>query len=945
MTRGLAPGFFILHPYALTMTFRFSSLLLFLTISTVGFSQKKPLAIDDFKHWKSLQKTQVSGNGRWVSYQLKPQLGNTRLVLHDLHKQRIDTLENIGKSEFAFYRHYLVSTVVPDYELIRALKLKKEKKENFPKDSLFVKDLKTGSYEFTSTVKSWKLPETNGQWLAYLSYPEELSTDSFISDSTAEDSVVKKKKQPKDYKDLVVRNLISGKEWKYPNVEKYVFSKNGGVCVFSTQDSAMGKGVHVFNTTNQTTQFLEVTGKQFTGLCVDTAGGQAAFIHSEKDKKEKKNDGFTLSAFNLKSGRLIAAIDSHKLQIRERVSPDRAPSFTKDGRRIRFGISMAARQFEEDTTILDEEKPKLDVWSYHDHRLQPEQLKKLDKDKKKSRLELFDISKKRILLTSGTLDITTTVSKEDQGSHALLFDSKPYQVERSWRSPWPKDVYLFDITKSTSTLFLKEFIGSITFSPQGKYLYWFDQSTSDWWIMSIKTGKKFSPSQQLGKIFHRADDDHPAPPPSYRIGGWLENDERIFINDAFGFWSIDPTNKSKPIRLGGDDESKEVWRVRRTDGTKKYLPTGQPILISVFNKKTKDSYYKVWPNINSDVSTQKGGNNGTFYSFQLQSKNKKTQLYTIYQSGKYPDIYQLVDGSYRRISDANPQQKQFKWYQTEIVEYVSADGIPLQGILYAPESYDKSKKYPLIVYFYEKLSDYVHGYQTPAPSRSTISRSFYCSNDYFVFVPDIVYKVGHPGKSAFNCIVPSVMQLVKDRPYIDQHRMALQGQSWGGYQTAYLITQTDLFSCAMAGAPVANMTSAYGGIRWGSGLNRAFQYEHGQSRIGGSLWEKPMEYLENSPLFYANQVNTPLLMMHNDNDGAVPWYQGIEYFTALRRLQKPVWMLVYNGEQHNLTKYPNQVDLSKRMFGFFNHYLKGEEAPLWMSKGIPALEKGKNWGY
>jgi len=177
--------------------------------------------------------------------------------------------------------------------------------------------------------------------------------------------------------------------------------------------------------------------------------------------------------------------------------------------------------------------------------------------------------------------------------------------------------------------------------------------------------------------------------------------------------------------------------------------------------------------------------------------------------------------------------------------------------------------------------------------------------------------------------------------------MAVQGQSWGGYQTAYLVTQTDMFAAAMGGAVVSNMTSAYGGIRWQSGLNRMFQYEKTQSRIGGTLWEKPMLYIENSPLFHAPKVNTPLLLMHNDKDGAVPWYQGIEYFVALRRLNKPVWMLNYNGQPHNLSAgaVADRLDLSKRMKQFFDHYLKDEPAPEWMTKGIPALEKGKTLGY
>ncbi len=259
----------------------------------------------------------------------------------------------------------------------------------------------------------------------------------------------------------------------------------------------------------------------------------------------------------------------------------------------------------------------------------------------------------------------------------------------------------------------------------------------------------------------------------------------------------------------------------------------------------------------------------------------------------------------------------------------------------------RGKSTQTIVYYYERMSESLHQYYRPSPSRSIINKSFYPSNGYIVFIPDITYKIGYPGQSAYNSIVSGISNLVANYSFIDKNKIGLQGQSWGGYQTAYLITQTDMFAAAMGGAVVSNMTSAYGGIRWASGMSRMFQYEHTQSRIGGTLWEKPLLYIENSPIFYAPKVNTPFLTMHNDNDGAVPWYQGIEFFVALRRLNKPVWMLTYNGEPHNLKagSWANRVDLSTRMFSFFNHYLKGKPMPEWMEKGVPAVDKGENLGY
>jgi dipeptidyl aminopeptidase/acylaminoacyl peptidase len=264
-------------------------------------------------------------------------------------------------------------------------------------------------------------------------------------------------------------------------------------------------------------------------------------------------------------------------------------------------------------------------------------------------------------------------------------------------------------------------------------------------------------------------------------------------------------------------------------------------------------------------------------------------------------------------------------------------------VLYKPEGFDPSRKYPMMVYFYERLSDNLHNYVIPAAGSSSINISFYVSRGYLVFTPDIPYEIGYPGESALKAVVPGVLSLV-DEGFVDEDAIGVQGHSWGGYQIAYLVTKTNVFKAAEAGAPVANMTSAYGGIRWGTGMSRMFQYEKTQSRLGGSLWETPVRYIENSPLFWADKVETPVLMMHNDEDGAVPWYQGIEYFVALRRLNKPVWMLNYNGEDHGLRQEHNQKDWAIRMQQFFDHYLKGDPAPVWMTEGVPAILKGWTLG-
>jgi dipeptidyl aminopeptidase/acylaminoacyl peptidase len=319
----------------------------------------------------------------------------------------------------------------------------------------------------------------------------------------------------------------------------------------------------------------------------------------------------------------------------------------------------------------------------------------------------------------------------------------------------------------------------------------------------------------------------------------------------------------------------------------------------------------------------------------LKAKDADVLVLTAATFHEFPDLYVTDAGFHelKKVSHANPQQASLIWGRAELVRFDNLDGVALRGMLIKPEDFDPEKKYPMLVYIYEKLSQNLHHFVDPKPGTS-INASYYASNGYLVFMPDIVYTVGAPGQSALKCVLPGI-QAVVDRGFVDEKAIGIQGHSWGGYQIAYLITQTGRFKAAAAGAPVANMTSAYGGIRWGSGLPRQFQYEHTQSRIGGSLWQYPTRFIENSPLFMADRVKTPLLMLHNDQDDAVPWQQGIEYFLALRRLGKEVYLFNYNGEPHGMRKRVNQRDYTVRLQQFFDHHLKGAPRPQWMEQGIP----------
>jgi dipeptidyl aminopeptidase/acylaminoacyl peptidase len=380
---------------------------------------------------------------------------------------------------------------------------------------------------------------------------------------------------------------------------------------------------------------------------------------------------------------------------------------------------------------------------------------------------------------------------------------------------------------------------------------------------------------------------------------------------------------------------------RSDDEEDRGIDPAKPLLLRAENLETRDTGFYSLPRIEKGAAAKKLITGAKAYRAISKARDADVVLMTETTFHDQPDLF-VTDSNFdapKKVTNANPQQAELLWGTSEMMSFRSDDGVPLQGVLFKPEGFDAKKKYPMIVYIYERLSQNLNTFVPPRPGHS-INISYYVSNGYLVLTPDIVYTTGHPGQSALKCVLPAIEAMV-EKGFVDRQHIGFQGHSWGGYQGAYLITQTNIFAAAETGAPVANMISAYDGIRWGPGLPRQFQYEKTQSRIGGTLWERPMQFIENSPIFSLDRVTTPVMIIANDADDAVPWYQGIEMFLGLRRLGKEAYLFNYNGEPHHLNRRPNQKDYTMRMQQFFDHYLKGGPTPEWMEKGVPYMDREK----
>jgi dipeptidyl aminopeptidase/acylaminoacyl peptidase len=571
---------------------------------------------------------------------------------------------------------------------------------------------------------------------------------------------------------------------------------------------------------------------------------------------------------------------------------------------------------------------------------------------RKSWLSVWDLEKGSWLQLAD--DSCETVMPADEGNaqYALGMSNQGYRIEQQWKMDGAVRLYLLD-SKTGKRKIITERANRSTarISPAGNFVVWYDPLQKNWISYHNPTGRKVVLTKSITVPLYDEEHDTPSDPPPHGLMGWKEGDERVYIYDKYDIWELDPNGQAaaKMITLGWGRKNKISLRNEILDREQRFLKEGQPLLFQLFDHVSKGYGWKSHKLGDAfQAGTAASLISPAVFDGAIKAKESNELLF-LKETPASKDLwlggFSAIEnaGSYRRISELNPQQQQYNWFTVELHKWKMLNGKMSEGLLYKPENFDSTKKYPVIFYFYEKNADRRYNYLEPMPVRASVNIAYYTSNGYLVFDPNIYYKTGQPGEDAYNSVVSAARHLAKFK-YVDSTKMGLQGHSWGGYQIAYLITRTNMFAAAEAGAPVSNMTSAYGGIRWGTGISRQFQYEKTQSRIGATLWEKPELYIKNSPLFRADKVKTPLLMLHNDKDDAVPWYQGIEYFTALRRLGKPVWMINYNDELHGINERKNRKDWTIRMAQFFDHYLKGAPEPVWMKEGVPATLKGISWG-
>jgi len=543
---------------------------------------------------------------------------------------------------------------------------------------------------------------------------------------------------------------------------------------------------------------------------------------------------------------------------------------------------------------------------------------------------LYDIKNKKVIKVASTGEFDQVIIPESGNFKGVFaIDKKPYAVEVDWTFNERNDIYWIDAETGKSTKVLTGVFGNPTWNPQGSFAVFYDERLKVWTVFDSISMQFKNISSQIPFPVSDQNVDMKSANTAYGIAGWLNNGNTVVLYDQFDLWAIDLTNQKSAYSITQGYGRKNSIELRYNEsGYIGNFDQKKSIIFIGFDTTNKskgvykltnnNSITKVFanPEYNVRVEAVSGDNSAVLFS---------KESYTV-----FPDIWwgNSAFGSLQKITDVNPQQKDYAWGTSKVLTWKSFSAKENQGNLYLPENYDNKKTYPVIVHFYEKHTEDFNSYQLPEVSTSNINIPSYVSRGYIVFQPDVHYKYGDPGNSVYDDVMSGVEYLIS-KGLTEKGKIGIQGHSFGGYETSFLTTKTDLFSCAIVGSGVSNFTANYPVMR-SNGISTMFKYEADQYRMGSSLYDNLDGYIKNSPIFLVKNIKTPILIFHNDNDRAVPYQEGQSLFFALRRLGKPALLINYKKEGHTLEDAANKKDWTIKMQQYFDYYLKGGNRPDWM---------------
>ncbi len=876
--------------------------------------EKKVLTVDDYGRWNRIDSATISPDGTWATYAYSPAEGDRTLYLRRVDSDDKPTEIPMGSSPgFSDDSKWITFSVAPGEEETK--KLQKNKKPIVR--TLQLMNLETSEVTLFEGAVRGTFAEGSRFVAVSMGRPGASGGQSGGSDLL----IV-------DLKTLGVRNI--------GNVGSFEFNKAGELLAY-TVDAAdqSGNGLYLLDLNSNVLNILDSSDQRYRQLTWNEHGDRLAVLRGQEKKGFVQNENDVIIVQDVASRQeskfVYAPADDESFPEEMVISEFSDLEFSDDGSMVFTGLKE--QQKKPSGKKDKEERANVDVWHWQDDRVQSVQQRRASRDRRSTYAAVIHVEQNKFVqLGDKELSRISIVGK---GRWAVGVDDTPYRAEVSWGGR-RGDYYRVDLKDGKREAITEGLGRSMGYSPDGKHFVFLKEKQL--WVYNLDQGTTTNLSDAAtGVNFVNEEDDHPYEKPSFGIGGWTADGSAVIVNHKFDLWQL-PLDGGQGTNLTGGMGEKDQIRFRyvRLDPEEESIDTTKPMLLSAYGEWTKQSgYYSLAPGEEPQVLIFEDKQIGR----PVKAKDSDRVLLSMQTFEDFPN-YWVTNTQFEspeQITDANPQQSEYQWGRRILVDYKNGKDVRLQATLTLPGNFEEGKKYPMLVYFYEKMSQRHHQYSMPRfddrPHMST-----YASDGYLVLMPDVVYEVGRPGSSALDCVTRAV-QAVIDLGHVDPERIVLQGHSWGGYQSSFILTQTDMFAAVVTGAPVTNLVSFHGELYKSSGTVQQGITEKGQVRMGVSPWEDMELYHSQSPVHNVEKITTPFMILHGTDDGAVDWHQGLEFYNAARRNGKQVILLSYPEEGHHLNNKGNQIDFQIRMKQFFDHYAKGAEAPDWMKNGVPFLEK------
>ncbi|MBB1427395.1 S9 family peptidase [Shewanella sp. SG44-2] len=924
---------------------------------------QRALSLDDIMHFETLQQPVISDNGKVIAVQATPDRGDSRALIRFSDNSKQYEIANGTDVNVSADGKFVLATIEANL-----FERETKKKADLPHEVVLL-NTQSGKQQTFENVES-ALFSDNGHFLVLkfkINKPESTNEKSELSESMAVESIASESKASESISpesiaakkmaksedethaeieeadkgaDIRLINLATNQHSQVSDVTQFAFDKTGKhfVAVVNQGENQLHQVVLVTLDDQKQRQLYGSSDEHIEALAIRDDGQYVAVTKGAANS----------TRYGREHDMLLIDVEQNKQQQFAQsegwtYNQYSSLQFSKDGQRLYVGrVPKVAQQaeladYQNANDVFNPNiitaKKQLRIWHGDDAKIKPQEVKEYEQELKRTYLAVLHLDSNKLVQLADKM--VPDVTYGEQARFLLASSDVPYQKMITWAGFY-RDVYLVDVNNGNKIPVLTQQPSDAmpTLSPNAKFLAYYQQGNV--FLLDIASQRRVNLTANITTPFADEDHDYPSAAPGYGFGPWLADDSAITVYDKYDVWQFSTTSNQGFMLTNGEGR-KQKTQFRLVGLVKdELLPAvvsdAEIVLLQGYSHLSKaDGFFSAQIGI---AGVKRLTESNSKLTLLARANKASTVVFSKQRYGLYPDLYIAANTSpqnAQQVTQLDKQRKPFKWGNAELVHWRDGDGVNMDGVLIKPTNYQAGKQYPTLVYFYRFMSDRLHAF----PDMKLNHRpnfAWYADNGYAIFLPDIRFEIGYPGISSVKALTAGVQKLIA-MGVADPDAVGIQGHSWGGYQSAYAVTQTNIFKAVVTGAPVSNMTSAYSGIRHGSGLARQFQYETGQSRMGESLFKAPQRYIENSPIFYVDRIQTPMMIMFGDKDDAVPWEQGIELYLAMRRAGKDVVFLQYEDEPHHLKKYPNKLDYTIKMKQYFDHYLKGEQTPNWLRQG------------